>query len=296
MRRSAALAGLVLALSACSGSNGIQPEYIPELLDPADAPNATILGPVAVPRIEISGDPVAVPSTTTTIAPDQIPIEAVDPDPVTTTTTAAAAVAPTPPIEVSANPLPLEGTVALTFDDGPFDGWTDAILDVLAAENVQATFFISTYRLPQIGHLIPDIMAAGHSVQSHSDHHEDLTLMSEEDIRTELARSIDKLVDAGAPRPTCVRPPYGATNEIVNRIAADLGLQVVGWTLNSLDYSLKDDRVIDTTLGNVQPGDNVLMHDQWAPVWETALPVVIRGIRDKGIGFSTICAVPLPTG
>ena len=289
MKRSVALAGLLLTLSACSISNGIQAEYVPELLDPADAPNATILGPVATPRIEISANPVAVPSTSTTIVPDAIPVDSVDPAPVTTA-------APTPPVEGSASPLPVEGTVALTFDDGPFDGWTDAILEVLAAEGVQATFFISTYRLPQVGHLIPEIMAAGHSVQSHSDHHEDLTLMSEEDIRTELARSIDKLVDAGAPRPTCVRPPYGATNEIVNRIASDLGLQVVGWSLNSLDYSLKDNRVIDTTLNHIQPGDNVLMHDQWAPVWETALPVVISGIRNKGIGFSTICTEPLPTG
>jgi hypothetical protein len=31
------------------------------------------------------------------------------------------------------------------------------------------------------------------------------------------------------------------------------------------------------------------MHDQWAPVWDTALPVVIDGITSRGIGFSTIC-------
>ena len=42
-----------------------------------------------------------------------------------------------------------------------------------------------------------------------------------------------------------------------------------------------------------QEGDVVLMHDHWAPVWETALPVVIEELRARGIGFSTICGPPV---
>ncbi len=184
--------------------------------------------------------------------------------------------------------------MALTFDDGPFDGWTDSILDALDSRGVKATFFISTYRLPAIGHLIPEIVARGHSVQTHGNHHDDLTLKTEEEMRADITLSIDKLVAAGAPKPTCLRPPYGHTSETLNGVAAELGLEVIGWSLNSLDYSLQDDRVIDTILNNVQPGDNVLMHDLWAPVWETALPVVIDGIAARGIGFSTICGPPPP--
>jgi peptidoglycan/xylan/chitin deacetylase (PgdA/CDA1 family) len=190
---------------------------------------------------------------------------------------------------------PAAGAVALTFDDGPFDGYTDEILEILAAQRVTATFFISTYRLPQVAHLIPELVAAGHSVQSHSDHHDDLTEMSAEEIRAELSTSIDKLVDAGAPRPTCLRPPYGATNDLVNRVAGELGLEVVGWTLNTLDYSLQDaERVIETTLEHIHEGDTVLMHDQWAPIWETALPVVITALVNRGIGFSSICVEAPP--
>jgi len=286
MRRTVLLVLLVVLLGACSGGLSIKPTSRSVPTEPP--PSITILGPIATPRLELTTDPVAVPSTTT------LPAESDSSIPSMTVPTSEGPF-PARPTVIPRGVEPADGMVALTFDDGPFDGWTDTILEVLAAEEVTATFFISTYRLPRVAHLIPQMVAAGHSVQSHSDHHDDLTEMSEEEIRTELSTSIDKLVDAGAPRPTCVRPPYGASNEVVSRVAGELGLEVVGWTLNTLDYSLQDvDRVIDTTLTHIHPGDTVLMHDQWAPIWETALPVVINGLDDRGIGFSAICVEAPP--
>ena len=35
------------------------------------------------------------------------------------------------------------GTIYLTFDDGPREGTTDVILDILKEENVKATFFVT---------------------------------------------------------------------------------------------------------------------------------------------------------
>jgi len=281
MRRTVFLVLLVVLLSAWSGGLGIEPTS--RAAPTVPPPSITILGPTATPRLELTTDPVAIPSTTA------LPAESDSAIPSVTVPTSEGPF-PARPTVIPRGVEPAEGTVALTFDDGPFDGYTDTILDVLAAHRVTATFFIATYRLPRVAHLIPEMVAAGHSVQSHSDHHDDLTEMSEEEIRIELSTSIDKLVDAGAARPTCVRPPYGTTSDLVNRVAGELGLEVVGWTLNTLDYSLQDaERVIDTTLDHIQPGDTVLMHDQWAPIWETALPVVITALDARGVGFSPIC-------
>ena len=281
MRRTVLLVLLVVLLGACSAGLGIEPTS--RALPTEPPPSITILGPTATPRLELTDDPVAVPSTTT------LPAESDSATPAITVPTSEGPF-PARPTVIPRGTEPAAGAVALTFDDGPFDGYTDTILQVLAARRVTATFFISTYRLPRVAHLIPKMVAAGHSVQSHSDHHDDLTEMSEEEIRIELSTSIDKLVDAGAPRPTCVRPPYGATSDVVNRVAGELGLEVVGWTLNTLDYALQDaERVIDTTLEHIHQGDTVLMHDQWAPIWETALPVVITALDARGVGFSPIC-------
>lgn len=199
---------------------------------------------------------------------------------------------PVPPeevmIEVSSEPAP--GTVALTFDDGPFEDWTATILDVLDDRGVTATFFVSTYLLPKHAHLIPLLVDAGHSVQSHGNRHIDMTRLTEEEIRSELLTSIYRLVAAGAPRPACFRPPYGARDETVERVASDLGLEVVMWSVDSADTVRRNAAgVIDAVVGNAADGDIVLLHDQWAPVHETALPAVIEDIVARGLGFSPLC-------
>jgi peptidoglycan/xylan/chitin deacetylase (PgdA/CDA1 family) len=279
---------LGLGLSACTGAHGVEPDERTRLPDPATRPGATLVGPIDRPRLVLIRDPVAVPSTTTSPAP---------PGPSTTTTpttTPAATTSAPPQAEGLESSEPAPGTVALTFDDGPFENWTPILLDVLDAYGVKATFFVSTYRLPAEAALIPEILARGHSVQSHGDRHENLTRKTEEEIRLDLTTSIEKLIAAGAPRPTCFRPPYGSTNETVDSVAAELGLTVIGWSLNSLDYSEQDAaRVTEITLEWVEDGDVILAHDQWAPIWETALPAVIEGVSERGLGFSPLC-LPAP--
>ena len=46
---------------------------------------------------------------------------------------------------VKVNPKNRNGVVYLTFDDGPNSGTTDAILDILKAKGVKATFFVTGY-------------------------------------------------------------------------------------------------------------------------------------------------------
>src|SRR5215207_7884140 len=64
-------------------------------------------------------------------------------------------------------PVSLKPVVALTFDDGPTDVATGAILDVLAARGVAATFFVFGMRAVAHHDLIARMMGAGHEVQPH---------------------------------------------------------------------------------------------------------------------------------
>ena len=196
------------------------------------------------------------------------------------------------PDPITVDPPP--GTIALTFDDGPFDELTPFILEILARYDIKATFFISTYRLPHNEHLIHQILAAGHSVQSHGNLHVRLPNRTREEIFEDLQLSLDLIVAAGAPRPTCFRPPYGATNEDVLSVAAELGLEVVLWTVASLDTVHQEpDGIIASTLAVAAPGDVVLMHDHWASAHEIALPIIIESLLEQGVGFGPIC-VPVP--
>jgi peptidoglycan/xylan/chitin deacetylase (PgdA/CDA1 family) len=58
--------------------------------------------------------------------------------------------------------------VYLTFDDGPDREWTPRILDVLAAANASATFFVVGRIARQAAAVVRRLADAGHEIENHS--------------------------------------------------------------------------------------------------------------------------------
>ena len=58
--------------------------------------------------------------------------------------------------------------VTLTFDNGPWPGVTDNVLDVLAARDVHATFFVVGRELRRARHLAERTVAEGHWIGNHT--------------------------------------------------------------------------------------------------------------------------------
>ena len=169
--------------------------------------------------------------------------------------------------------------VALTYDDGPNDGPTAAILDVLEARGVQATFFVFGAKARERPELIRRMVAAGHEVNPHTwaDHRSHLE-MSREELEDDVSRTLATLTDLGCPRPRHWRPPYGDVNEPLTReVAAAHGLAVITWTLDTVDWDTE--RTADLILGEVEdlvePDSVILMHD----VPET--PRLTAGLLDR---------------
>ena len=68
--------------------------------------------------------------------------------------------------------LPLaDHEVVLTFDDGPLPPHTGAILDILASECVQATYFMVGRMAAAFPEWVHKVAAAGHTVGTHSQNH-----------------------------------------------------------------------------------------------------------------------------
>lgn len=61
--------------------------------------------------------------------------------------------------------------LVLTFDDGPTPGVTDKLLDILARERVQATFFMVGQNVPGREHLLKRMRADGHILANHTMRH-----------------------------------------------------------------------------------------------------------------------------
>ncbi|MEI9929122.1 MAG: polysaccharide deacetylase family protein [Rhizomicrobium sp.] len=66
------------------------------------------------------------------------------------------------------------GKIALTFDDGPDPEWTPAILDILKAKNVKATFFVIGENAEANPGLVERILNEGHELGNHTFTHPNL--------------------------------------------------------------------------------------------------------------------------
>ncbi len=128
------------------------------------------------------------------------------------------------------------GEIALTFDDGPNPAWTPKLLDVLAAHEVRATFFMLGGFAQSQAELVRRVAAEGHLVGNHSWSHPDLSRTPARKVREELTRTSDLLEQTiGAPV-RYFRPPFGARRPVVFRIARELGLTPVLWNAMTNDW------------------------------------------------------------
>jgi peptidoglycan/xylan/chitin deacetylase (PgdA/CDA1 family) len=128
------------------------------------------------------------------------------------------------------------GELALTFDDGPNPAFTPRLLDVLAAREVRATFFVVGCYAQKQPDLLRRIASEGHLIGSHSWSHLNLALTPAAGIRDQLLRTSDALQQIlGQPVPY-FRPPFGARRPAVFGIARELGLTPVLWNAMTTDW------------------------------------------------------------
>ena len=166
------------------------------------------------------------------------------------------------------DPDPTRHTVALTFDDGPSVRNTPALLDVLAAAEVRATFFLIGNHVRRHPELARRVVAAGHTVGNHTEMHPNLTRKPAKRIHAELAACQQAIADVTGVLPVLFRPPYGGRRPAVLRIARELCRTPVMWNVTAGDWASPGP---ETLLARVEHGlarnkrrgrtSNVLLHD-----------------------------------
>ncbi len=129
------------------------------------------------------------------------------------------------------------GELALTFDDGPNATWTPKLLDILASNNVRATFFVLGGQAKAHPDLVRRAARAGHLIANHSWDHPNMSRSSAQVIREQMARTRDLLEQITGAPVKFFRPPWGARRPAVFTIARELGLNVVLWNAMTSDWS-----------------------------------------------------------
>ncbi|MGI6449739.1 MAG: polysaccharide deacetylase family sporulation protein PdaB [Desulfitobacteriia bacterium] len=179
--------------------------------------------------------------------------------------------------------------IAITFDISWGEENVLPILEILKAENVKATFFLSSPWSEKKPELVKEIAAQGHEIGSHGRRHVDLNTLSEQELIQELAISKSVLESLTGQKINLLRPPNGAYDNKVIAVANSQGYKVIQWSVDSLDWKRPGPQAIVNNIINgrgknkgAAPGDILLFHaSDSAPDTPKALPLVIKTLKDK---------------
>ncbi|MGE5133434.1 MAG: polysaccharide deacetylase family protein [Gemmatimonadota bacterium] len=153
--------------------------------------------------------------------------------------------------------------VALTFDDGPDPAYTPRFLEVLAARQARATFFLLGSMVAQAPQLAAEIAAAGHDIAVHGWDHRYTIARTPWAVRDDLARATDKVAEASGVLPRFYRPPYGVLSAGALAAARALDLTPVLWSAWGREWAAGSTpgSVYSTLLAGLAGGGCVLLHD-----------------------------------
>jgi peptidoglycan-N-acetylglucosamine deacetylase len=178
----------------------------------------------------------------------------------------------------------IELTMALTFDDGPDPVWTPRLLDLLRRHGARVTFFPIAPRAAAQPELIARMLAEGHAIGLHCDEHVRHSTRGIDWVRRDTARALDRLSALGV-TPSLWRTPWGDIARWSEVIAAEFGLRIVGWTVDTHDW--RGDVAADmftASRGSLCDRAIVLAHDGIGPGAR-------RAGAEQTLGFVTLAAM-----
>ncbi|MEO6084615.1 MAG: polysaccharide deacetylase family protein [Umezawaea sp.] len=189
----------------------------------------------------------------------------------------ASTVATTPAHAAACN-----GYVALTFDDGPSNNNTPALLSALRQSGLRATMFNEGQYAAAYPAQVRAQAQAGMWVGNHSYTHPHLTQQGQSQVDSEISRTQQAIANAGGGTPRLFRPPYGETNSTVQAVASRYGLRQVIWDVDSQDWNgASTDAIVQANarLGN---GQVILMHE-WPANTRAAIPRIAQTLASRGL-------------
>jgi peptidoglycan-N-acetylglucosamine deacetylase len=171
--------------------------------------------------------------------------------------------------------------IALTFDDGPDERSTPAVLELLRQRGVYAAFFGVGKRVAAHPEIAARIVREGHLLENHSYAHSNATnFFSVPRLRTELNQAQEAIRQATGVAPTCFRPPMGLSNPRIFRAAREAGLKVIGWSARGLDTKVTDsEQVVSRICRRIEPGAIILLHDGNIPA--DRLVATVKTLLDR---------------
>ncbi|MFE0577386.1 polysaccharide deacetylase family protein [Streptomyces sp. NPDC058874] len=155
-----------------------------------------------------------------------------------------------------------DSSMVLTFDDGPDPRYTPAILDTLRRYDMRAMFFVCGEMATENRDLLRRMSAEGHVIGNHTWTHPHIPKLSRPALAAEIGRTSEIVQQVVGEAPQWFRAPYGAWNRAAFEIGAELGMEPLAWTVDSLDWEEPGvTTIVSRILRGAGPRAIVLSHD-----------------------------------
>lgn len=193
-----------------------------------------------------------------------------------------------------------KGVIYLTFDDGPNEGTTNVILDILKKENVKATFFV-TNKGPDS--LIKREYDEGHTVALHTASHDYATVYKSVDsYYNDLTQVQNRVKRITGTESKIIRFPGGSSNTVSKKYSKGImttltkdviskGYHYFDWNIDSDDAgsARSSSAVYNNVIRNLSKNkaNVILMHDIKTQTRD-ALTNIIKFGKNNGYTFAKI--------
>jgi len=183
--------------------------------------------------------------------------------------------------------------VVLTFDDGPYLGYTEKILEILKRHKIKSTFFVTGIWVKKHPELVKMIDKEGHEIGLHGYRHIDYTKLTKKQVVSDLIKTKQVVEEIIGKKIKYFRPPAGKVNEVVKSCCKELGLKIVLWTIYPLDYGEKEPQKI---LYRIKKGKfrkyNILLLHNGVDNTILVLDKIITELKNLGCKFVSLDELP----
>lgn len=161
------------------------------------------------------------------------------------------------------------------------------IIETLDRHEAKATFFFDGSWVNENPNIAKMIYEKGHEIGNHAYSHPDLSRYSKADTRNEISKTNEVIEKTLGIKPVWFAPPSGSFNEDTVKIARELDMFTILWTVDTIDWRKPaTSEMVNRVLSQVDNGSMILMHPT-KPVAE-GLETMIQEIRAKDYVLGTV--------
>ncbi len=181
-----------------------------------------------------------------------------------------------------------EKKIAITFDAAWSAEDTDEILEILKKHNAKITVYAVGDWVDKNPEAVKKFYENGHEIGNHSDSHPSFSKISREEIRKEITSCNDKIKAITGKAPQTVRSPSGDYDNKSIEIAESLGMKMIQWDVDSLDWKLLSvEEMYERVTSKTTNGSILLFHNGVENTPE-ALDKILAKLKTDGYDFVTV--------